>query len=725
MANSTDKVLVLGQELIPEGGVLIVPNFLSFRDLLQLEALLTPRKIAYLVESTAIIDPLLQAHLDRSNVTAHEFSAQPESSDDIESFKRLMHSTVAKGELVVFVPGQSATRRGSSTSVPSEMLKFLMATGAPVMPVFIDHPEDTRLAIESVAHVERITMAFGKVMEREAANLANYQETLLLAGQKVFDSRPALDYHLAYALLLGLKKHTNCQVFDGFRGEATKYDKLLAATIVFSKYIKQQTTAKRVGIVIPPGTGGLMANLAVLFAGKVPVNLNFTAGEGSIRSSMEQAELDCYITADSFRAKIPDFPWPEESQLILLDKVLPDLKKKIAVWYILSKFMPANALASTLGIPKTGGDEEAVLLFTSGSSGQPKGVVLSHRNLLANVNQFSSRLQLKAEDSALGCLPLFHSFGCTVTMWYPVIEGINLVTYPSPMEFGKLAELIEKQKVSLFVATPTFLRGYMRKATAEQFASLKLVVTGAEKLPPKVAEQFEKKFNKPVLEGYGLTETSPATNVNLPDPESFRDDEPVLASRRAGSTGQLLPGIALRITDPDTDQPLSLHQTGMIWLSGANVFKGYLKQPEKTDEVLIGGWLRTGDIGHYDEDGFLYIEGRLSRFSKVAGEMVPHETLEEAINQHLGIGGDDERKVVVTGVPDEAKGERLVLITTLRSLNTDDLRLQLLESGIASLWIPKTVIQVKTIPHLASGKLDLKRCFEIAQNGNEDVEEKS
>ncbi len=722
MANPSDKVLVLGQELVPESGVLIVPNYLSFRDLLQLEKLLAPRKITYLVESDAIIDPLLQAHLERDNVTAREFASQPQ---DAEEFKRLMHTTVAVGDLLVFVPGQATTRTGSPTSVPSVTLRFLMATGAPVMPLFVDHPEEARLAIESVGQTERIAMAFGKPMEREAANLANYQENLLVAGQKVFSARPALEMNLAYALLLGLKKHgSNCQVFDGFRGDATGFDKLMAAAIVFSKYLKQRTTAKRVGIILPPGTGGLMANLAVLFAGKVPVNLNFTAGRDAIQYSMDQAELDCFVTAGAFKTKMDSFPWPDDEQLVLMDKLLPELKKKIAVWYILGKVIPAGMLANILGIPQKGGDEEAVLLFTSGSSGQPKGVMLSHRNMIANVNQFSSRLQLKAEDSALGCLPLFHSFGCTVTMWYPVIEGINLVTYPSPMEFGKLAELIEQHKISLFVATPTFLRGYMRKATPEQLQSLKLVVTGAEKLPPSVAQQFEKKFGKPVMEGYGLTETSPATNVNLPDLEPFHDGEPVLPSRRPGSVGQLLPGVAVRITDPDTDQPQSLHQTGMIWLSGPNIFMGYLKQPEKTSEMLIGNWLRTGDIGRYDEDGFLYIEGRLSRFSKVAGEMVPHETLEEAINKQLGLEGDD-RKVVVTGIPDEAKGEKLILITTLKSLNMDDLRLQLLESGIASLWIPKTVIQIGEIPHLASGKLDLKRCLDIAKNGGEEEVEPS
>jgi len=355
-------------------------------------------------------------------------------------------------------------------------------------------------------------------------------------------------------------------------------------------------------------------------------------------------------------------------------------------------------------------------LFTSGSSGDPKGVVLTHRNMLANVNQFGSRIALKTDERVLGCLPLFHSFGCTVTLWYPVIEGISLVTFPSPLDTDKLAKLIEKHQVNLVIATPTFLRGYLRKATAEQFKSVKLVITGAEKLPQKVADSFENKFGLPVLEGYGLTETSPVSNFNIPDGEvdSPDDKRPIIPNARPGSVGQAIPGVAMRITDPDTNQPLPLHQSGMIWLRGANIFSGYLGQEKKTKEVLQNGWFCTGDIGRVDAEGFLFIEGRRSRFSKIAGEMVPHETVEEAINSALENGSDDERKVAVVGVPDDAKGEALVLISSVQ-VDSTDLRYKLLDRGIPSLWIPKQVVDVNEIPLLASGKLDIKRCEQIAR----------
>ncbi|MEM1297332.1 MAG: AMP-binding protein, partial [Verrucomicrobiota bacterium] len=639
---------------------------------------------------------------------------------NLSSFQKEVSASVSKGEYVVFVPGKAKIRSGTLTSVSSETLSFLLKGDVPTIGLYVDHPASEKLTIEEAKMLKSAVLSFGNPLPKEKTELADYQEELLLAAQAAFNTRPALEMNLAYALLMGLKKHgTQSHVFDGFQVKETPFDKLLAAAIVLSKVIRQETQKDRVGVVLPPGTGGLLANIAVLFAGKTPVNLNFTAGESSIKSAMEQADLDRLITADPFVRKTQRFPWPPTRQLIFLERTLPQLKAKIALWLIASKFMPLGALANAIGISKTGGDEEAVLLFTSGSSGEPKGVALTHRNVMANVNQFSSRLRMGSQDSVLGCLPLFHSFGCTVTMWYPVIEGINLVTYPTPLETPKLAELIEEKQVSLLVATPTFLRGYLRKAKREQLSSLQLVVTGAEKLPAKIAEDFEKKFGKPVLEGYGLTETSPVSNVNLPDPASTGGPEPILPSHRRGSVGQLIPGMALRITDPDTDEPMSIHQSGMIWLSGPNVFPGYLNMEEKSKEVIKEGWLKTGDIGRMDGDGFLYIEGRLSRFSKIAGEMVPHETIEDSINRELGVDSGNERQIAIVGIPDESKGEALVLISAASSLEATDLRYRLLEAGLPSLWIPKQIIKVQEIPHLASGKLDIKHCQAIAKNGGE------
>jgi acyl-[acyl-carrier-protein]-phospholipid O-acyltransferase/long-chain-fatty-acid--[acyl-carrier-protein] ligase len=324
-------------------------------------------------------------------------------------------------------------------------------------------------------------------------------------------------------------------------------------------------------------------------------------------------------------------------------------------------------------------------------------------------------LGLRRGDPILACLPVFHSFGSTVNLWFPLIEGLRMVTYPSPLDIPKNAELVERHGVKLVCSTPTFLRGYLRKATPEQLATVELLVTGAEKLPMDLADAFEERFAIPVLQGYGLTETSPVVSVNLPDPPPGGAAALPQQRSRRGSVGMLAPGLTARIRDPETRAPLPLTATGMLWLKGVNIFEGYLDDPTRTALVIEDGWFSTGDLARFDEDGFLYIEGRLSRFSKIGGEMVPHETVEAAVRGCLGIKGE-ELTVAVTGVPDEAKGEALVLLST-KDLDLSKLRKDLASAGIPNLWIPRRCVRCPEIPQLASGKLDLRRIHQLALDG--------
>jgi len=342
--------------------------------------------------------------------------------------------------------------------------------------------------------------------------------------------------------------------------------------------------------------------------------------------------------------------------------------------------------------------------------------VMSHRNVVGNVFQFRQLLDAKKTDAILASLPFFHTFGSTVTLWYPLIEGVRIVTYPNPLDASKCAALIDRYELTFLLLTPTFLRLYLRKAEPKQLRSLRLIITGAEKLPLELATHFEERFRKKVFEGYGLTETAPVVSVNLPDPEPKKPGEHVQPSSRLGSVGRLAPGIAAEIREPETGRKLSLFDPGMLWLRGVNIFEGYLHDQERTAEVLRDDWLKTGDIGRFDEDGFLYIEGRLSRFSKIGGEMVPHEAIEHKIIELLGLSGRDERPIAIIGVQDEAKGEALVLLSAV-DINIAELREQLHDAGVPNLWIPKHVQRVETIPVLASGKLDLKRCQECAAEG--------
>jgi acyl-[acyl-carrier-protein]-phospholipid O-acyltransferase/long-chain-fatty-acid--[acyl-carrier-protein] ligase len=488
---------------------------------------------------------------------------------------------------------------------------------------------------------------------------------------------------------------------------------LLAAALALASQVRRECRGRRVGIVLPPGKAAVIANLAVTLAGKTPVNLNFTAGRASVEAALRIGQVQECLTAHAVVKRLADFPWP--MHLLHLDVILPPLQPKIIAWRAVVAVTPAWVLARIIGIPRIGDRDEAMVLFTSGSSGEPKGVVLSHRNLLGNVSQFALMLNLGPTDTVLACLPFFHSFGCTVTLWYPLIEGVRSVTYPNPLEISKNADLIERYKVTLFCTTPTFLRGYLRKVEPPQLASLQFLVTGAEKLPGELATAFHERFGIEVLQGYGLTETSPVAAVNLPEPKASRPGDNVQPSNRPGSVGKLAPGMAAEIRDPETDAKLTLHDTGMLWLRGPNIFEGYLDDPQRTADVLVDRWFKTGDLARFDEDGFCIIEGRLSRFSKIGGEMVPHETVEAKIGEALALP-KDERLIAIASIPDEAKGEALVLLSA-RDLDAGELRKKLSEAGLPNLWIPRIVRRVEAIPILASGKLDLQRCKELALAG--------
>jgi len=710
------KFEILGKSHIPKKGALTLPGRLDYQEMLQLEQIFSGRRITWLCEENVVLDQAARAYLERASATAVSFSAKDTAPQAIGDAIR---NHLDDGGVIIYLSGLVTSHGGECCHVSAATLKQLCALGLPVLPLAVSQPTEVASSPENTSRLPGSIFSFSALIPAKDVSPAAWRQAIHTADEISFSSRSFLQGSLPITLIEGLKKHgAATTLFDGTDDSATSFDKILGAAIAFSGEIKKLTKKKRVAILLPPGKGGMVANLAVLFAGKVPVNINFTSSHTAVQSSIKQSGVDKFITADPFVRKIPSFPWPPNRDLIFIERTLPALKKKIIRWVILSKILPTSMIAKILGLGNSNGDDEAVLLFTSGSSGEPKGVPLSHRNVLANVCQFGSRMKLDHDAKILGCLPLFHSFGSTVTLWYPCIQGVNLVTYPSPLETKRLAELIEMHGVNMLLSTPTFLRGYMRRVKPEQLKPLDYVVTGAEKLPQSLATAFKEKFGILPMEGYGLTETSPATNLNLPSLEK-QGDAPVIEANRFGSVGKFLPGLAVKITNPATGKPCPIDTQGTIWLRGANVFPGYLGAPKKTAEVIIDGWFNTGDIGRVDDDGFLYIEGRLSRFSKIAGEMVPHETVEAAITQVLGLDQDTERRIAVVGIPDEKKGEAIALLTTVCGETVEqeciDLRYKLMDKGLPSLWCPKTFIPTEEIPILASGKLDIKGCQELAE----------
>jgi acyl-[acyl-carrier-protein]-phospholipid O-acyltransferase/long-chain-fatty-acid--[acyl-carrier-protein] ligase len=464
-----------------------------------------------------------------------------------------------------------------------------------------------------------------------------------------------------------------------------------------------------VGILLPPSIPGALVNLAALMMGKVPVNLNYTASSAVVEACARQCGLKTVITSKAFLEHL-NLTVPGES--IFVEDLAANPTKAEMLAAALISCLPTRQVENACGAERHPGlDDTATIIFSSGSTGDPKGVVLSHYNIASNMEQMNQVFMLSEHDRFLGILPFFHSFGFTVTLCLPMSIGVGVVFHPSPLDARAIGALVSKYSLTFLMATPTFLQLYLRRIPAEDFGSLQYVLVGAEKLPERISQAFEDQFGVRPLEGYGCTECSPVVAVNTRD---FRKAQFRQVGAKRGSIGLPLPGITVRMVDPENMQPVAANQPGLMLVRGPNVMQGYLNRPEKTAEVLHDGWYNTGDIAAMDEDGFIRITDRLSRFSKIGGEMVPHIKIEDKLHQ---LAEATEQVFAVTAIPDEKKGERVVVLYTLPDDKAAEVMAKLAQSpDIPALWKPRAdqFIRVDSLPYLGTGKLDLRRLKEIA-----------
>jgi acyl-[acyl-carrier-protein]-phospholipid O-acyltransferase / long-chain-fatty-acid--[acyl-carrier-protein] ligase len=484
----------------------------------------------------------------------------------------------------------------------------------------------------------------------------------------------------------------------------------LARTLFLARRLREHWRGQQmVGILLPPSIPGALVNFAAMLMGKVPVNLNYTASNETLASCAKQCNLKTIISARAFLVRV-HLQLPV--QTILLEDLAKNpgfLERMCAA--LAAAFLPAAAVERFAGSEKSATlDDLATIIFSSGSTGEPKGVMLTHYNIASNVEQLSQLFFLHSDDRIMGILPFFHSFGFTGTLCLPAGAGIGVVFHPNPLDSRVIGALVEKYKVTMLLATPTFLNAYARRCTPEQFGSLRFVMAGAEKLPERISLAFEDHFGIRPLEGYGCTECSPVVAVNTIDfrAASFRQ-----VGAKRGSIGHPLPGVTVKIVDPETQQAVGVDQPGLLLVRGPNVMQGYLNRPEKTAEVLRDGWYNTGDIATVDDDGFLRITDRLSRFSKIGGEMVPHIKVEEKLQE---LAGAAEQIFVVTAIPDEKKGERLIVLHTLAEEKLQECLEQFSKSDLPALWRPRAdqFVRIETLPYLGTGKLDLRKARELA-----------
>ena len=502
---------------------------------------------------------------------------------------------------------------------------------------------------------------------------------------------------------------------------------LLMRTWILRRILQRRilaTDERYVGILLPPLAPAVMANAAVSIMRRVAVNLNYSMPAEIINHCIAECGIQHILTSRRFVQRLKKMGVDVDAlsaELVYLE----DLKDRPtwidkAAGALASYVIPAGMLARSLGLHDIQRDDVLTVIFTSGSTGQPKGVMLTHTNIRSNIESIENVFQFFPQDVLVGVLPFFHSFGYTVTLWGTLAMNVKGIYHSNPLEAKQIGKLCREHHGTVLMGTPTFLRSYLRRCTKEDFTALTLIVAGAEKLSIELCDAYEEKFGLRPVEGYGATELSPLVSVNVPPNRSVGGSD---ESIKEGTVGRPIPGVSARIVDLDSGKTLGANQSGMLLVKGPNVMKGYLNRPDISAELICDGWYTTGDVALIDEDGFIRITGRESRFSKIGGEMVPHIQIEETLLSLLYnnecADASDTIPLAVTAVPDQRKGERLVVIHIRLSKSADELCAGLAEAGLPNVYVPSpnSFIEVESLPLLGSGKLDLKAIQQIALDG--------
>jgi acyl-[acyl-carrier-protein]-phospholipid O-acyltransferase/long-chain-fatty-acid--[acyl-carrier-protein] ligase len=497
-------------------------------------------------------------------------------------------------------------------------------------------------------------------------------------------------------------------------------DKFVTGTLMIAGALKPKLRkSQNIGLLLPTAVGGSMGNMALLSLGKTVVNLNYSSGEESLKHALKIADITYVVASKQFVTKLKAKGFDLTEVLSNIEVIyLEELKERISkvkslMLFFAVKFLPVSILR-VLFIKKSKPQDTAAILFSSGSEGQPKGIELSHQNMMGNIKQITTLLNPSDEDVMLGTLPIFHSFGLTVTTLLPLVEGIPVAAHPDPTDGFGIGKMAARYEATMLFATATFYRLYTRnkKLNPLMFSHLRMAVAGAEKLPNEIREAFKQKFGQDIYEGYGATETTPVASVNIPD-VLMQDSWRVQTGNKVGTVGLPLPGSSFKIVDPESFEALPAGEEGMILIGGTQIMKGYIGEPEKTASVIkeLDGirWYVSGDKGRLDEEGFLTIVDRYSRFAKIGGEMVSLGLVEGEINKLL----DDESQVAIVALPDEKKGEKLILLLE-GVMELEELKVQIKSLEMNPLFVPSEYYKVDELPKLGTGKADFKGAKKLA-----------
>ncbi|HWA42212.1 MAG TPA: MFS transporter, partial [Hypericibacter adhaerens] len=575
--------------------------------------------------------------------------------DAVAAIKRA-RAELEEGHVVCIFAEGAISRTGST--LPFKRGLELIADGldVPVIPVHLDQVWGSIFSYKGGRFfwkwperlIRPVTVSFGKPLARPSARAA--RRAVLALGSEAWARRAAANDRLQVRILETAKRRWRTQALMDTTGRKLRFGEVAIASILLAKRFRSQKPM--VGIVMPASVAAALVNAGLMLAGKTPVNLNFTAGPEGMASMIRRCRIETVITAKAFLEKAKLAPPPGALYVEdLLTGISKPEKLKAAAMALL---LPARLIARLMGGPLEGSPPPATVMFSSGSTGEPKGAILSHRAIIANLEAVAQVLWIDRDDVIAGVLPFFHSFGFTGTLCLPLVAGIGAAYHANPLDAKAIGPLVKKSGATALIGTPTFLQAWTRAAEPDEMKTLRHVVTGAERLRPEIADAFAAKFGLRPLEGFGMTEMGPVVAVNSTDVE---DGTEAQAGQKEGTVGRPIPGVAVRTVDPETGAEVPDGAEGMLLVKGPGMMDGYIGDPARTAEAMVDGWYRSGDIALIDEDGFIKITGRLSRFSKIAGEMVPHGRIEDAALAIPGL-----RAAIVVGVPDPAKGEKIVLL---------------------------------------------------------------
>lgn len=702
------RVDVHGLENLPRaGGALLASNHTAYADALVIQSV-TQRPIRYLMSREIF------ARWGWCRPIFRLMNAIPVHTHD--GPRKLLESLAAarasldRGDLVGIFPEGELTRTGALQTFHKGFETIVRKTDCPVIPIHIDNLWGSIFSFRDgepgwrLPHPLplRVTVRIGRPLPPTATADEVRQAVSELGAESAAERANRPGNTLPRRLLTQARARWFRPLFSDTLGQSASYGRLLTGAVALNARLAPQLADEpAVGLLLPPSVAGALANVALTLRGQTAVNLNWTVSEQAFRSTVEQSGIRHILTSRRFVETV--HPPAVPAEFVFIEDALADLSitEKLRA-ALRARFAPLRALCVG-GVPPQPSDT-ACIIFSSGSTGAPKGVVLSHANLLANLDAVCGAVPVSSRDTICASLPFFHSFGYLGTLWWPLLARIPTAYHANPLQAGHVVRLIRDARATVLLTTPTLLQTYLRRATPADFTSLRRVFTGGEKLPAALAEEFDRTFGMKPLEGYGSTELSPVVAMALPDRTV---DGRVVPGGKSGSVGRPLPNLAVRIVDPESGAPLPANTPGLLLVKGPSVMRGYLNNPAKTAEVLRDGWYDTGDIARVDEDGFLFLTDRLSRFSKIGGEMVPHGAVEEALQQ---ASGTREPCVAVVGEADAARGEKLIVCLTPQAGDPDALHQALKRSGLPNLWIPGRTdfVRILDLPILGTGKIDFR-----------------